>query len=400
MRIAYLHYLYGRQDGTRDRTRNFLDAIRGLGHEVEMRGLNLAPPEPGRNGDGEADPTARQVLRAALKKRFGRYLHEPKDLLWNARYLRRELEVLRELQPDVVMVRPLSLIVSPAISTRRLGLPLVLEIHAPISELRQLRQYVHLPVVDRWAEGFRLRRAQAITTVSTSLRDHLVSRYGLPQKKFVVTPNGTHPERFSRQVPPDPELAPRLLGEGEEKNVVVGFTGSFQAWHGAALLARMTQRVAAAEERARFLFVGDGPGAGELRRETDRLGERAILTGWLAHDRMPGLVSLLDIGVLPESDFYRCPLKLLEWMAAGLAIVVPRHGPIEEMIEEDVEGLFFTPGDEDGLVDAVRRLIGDPELRSRLGAAAARRVAETMTWRHSAERAVEACELALRRFKS
>lgn len=390
MRIAYLHYLFSRQDGTRDRTRQFLDAIRGLGHEVEMRGLNLAPVETA-SADGTPPPLWLR-LRGALKRRLGRYLHDPKDILWNPRYLRRELAVLSELEPDVVMVRPMSLLVSMISSTRRLGLPLVLEIHAPSAERRQQAHYVHLPWIDTWAERYRLRHADAITTVSSSLRDHLVERYGLPVDKFQVVHNGADPARFHPQSAKDPEMSQALAG-----GPVIGFTGSFQAWHGAALLARMVRKVARERPEARFLFVGDGPGAGELRAATGELGERAIFTGWLAHERMPGLVATLDIGILPESDFYRCPLKLLEWMAAGLAVVVPRYAPLLELVEEDVEGLFFDPGDEDGLIRAVLRLLDDPELRQRLGRAAAERVATSLTWPDSARSAVAACELAIAR---
>ncbi len=396
MRIAYLHYLYGTRDGTRDRTRHFLDAVRSLGHEVTVHGLNLAPPQPSSGPAGGAVPLASRV-RATLRKHLGRYLHEPKDLLWNFRYLRRELDVLRRIALDrgtldAVIVRPLSLIVSAPIAARRLGLPLVLEVHAPIAELRLLREYLHFPGIDTWAEGFRLRRADAVTTVSGPLRDHLAARYHLPPEKFVVVPNGADPARFHPQAPRDPEFQAALAG-----GPVIGFTGSFQEWHGAALLAKMVSEVAAARPATRFLFVGDGPGASELRAATTALGARAIFTGWLAHERMPGLVRTLDIGVLPEADFYRCPLKLLEWMAAGTAVVVPRYAPLVELVEADREGVFFTPRDADDLIRAVLRLVDDPALRQQLGQAAAHRVATTMTWPDSARRLVAACELAITR---
>ncbi len=390
MRIAYLHYLFGRQDGTRDRTRHFLDAIRGLGHQVEMRGLNLAPVEPAA-ADGVSPPLWLR-LRGTLKRHLGRYLHDPKDIFWNLRYLRRGLAVLRQLEPDVVIVRPMSLLISMIAATRRLGLPLVLEVHAPSAERRQQAHYAHLPWIDTWAERYRLRRADAITTVSSSLRDHLAERYTLPHDKFKVVHNGADPKRFHPQGAKDPEMSQALAG-----GPVIGFTGSFQAWHGAALLARMVREVARVRPEARFLFVGDGPGASELRTATAELGERAIFTGWLDHARMPGLVSTLDIGILPESDFYRCPLKLLEWMAAGLAVVVPRYAPLHELIEEDVSGLFFAPGDEEGLIRAVLRLVDEPELRQRLGRAATERVATSLTWPDSARSAVAACELAIAR---
>lgn len=388
MKIAYVHYLYGRFDGTRDRTRHFTDAIRELGHEVEVFGLNLAGT-PGDPADAGGEKTLRARIRAALKRRFSRYLHEPKEILWNRRYGRREREVLSAYEPDVVVCRPTSLGISILKTTRKLDLPLVFEIHAPRAERKHLDRYTHIPFASRWMEEKRLREADAVTTVSTPLTEHLVDLYDIPREKFVVVPNGVELDRFHPGVAPDPEVRSRL-GDGP----VVGFVGSFQEWHGTGLLTRMIQRVAAARPEARFLLVGEGPTADEVRAAVEPLGERVLFLGWTAHERMPAITASLDVGVLPEADFYRCPLKLVEWMAAGCAVVVPRYAPLVELVEDGREGLFFAPGVEDQFTAAVDRLIAEREFARRLGAAASEKAHTSMSWQKSAEKASAACELA------
>lgn len=393
MRITYIHYLYGRFDGTRDRTRHFTDAVRALGHEIEVFGLNLVPPPPADRPAGTQPPFSER-LRTTLRRHLGRYLHEPKEIYWNLRYRPLETEVIERTRPEVVIVRPSGLGISVIGAAKQLDVPLIFEIHAPRAERDHMARYLHVPWISRWMEVHRLRRADAVTTVSTSLSEYFVGLYGLPREKFVVVPNGVELDRFHPQVEPDAEVRQRL-GEGP----VVGFVGSFQEWHGTGLLVRMIEKVAATHPQARFLLVGEGHTAAEVRAAVAPLGEKVLFLGWTPHERMAGIVAAIDVGVLPEADFYRCPLKLVEWMAAGCGVVVPRYAPLSELVEEGEEGLFFAPRDEAGFVAAVSRLIDDPELCQKLGAAASHRAHTTMSWRASAERAASACELAIARHR-
>ncbi len=384
MHVSYLHYLYGR-DTALNHVRQFAEAARELGHRIDVHAMNLAPPPA--SGGGEVGLVGR--LRQAVKRRFGRFLHDPKELLWNPRYMRKELALLSAERPDVLLVRNHDLGVSCVPVARRLGLPLVLEVNAPAEEARRYyREYLHLSWFQEWCSRYKSRRADAIVVVSQALADYLTERYDVDPERLSVVANGADVERFRPDTPaelvPDPD-APR-----------VGFVGSFQQFHGLGLLAGMARAVAAARPRTRFLFVGGGAGAEELRRDLE-LGERAMFTGRVPHGRVPGLVASLDIGVIAEAAPYQCPLKLIELMAAGRAIAGPRYGPLEDLVEHGVEALLFEPRDQDALVARVLELIDDPELRRNLGRAAARRVRQSLTWEDNARRVLAACDRARRR---
>jgi glycosyltransferase involved in cell wall biosynthesis len=118
--------------------------------------------------------------------------------------------------------------------------------------------------------------------------------------------------------------------------------------------------------------------------------------GRVPHERVPGLVGALDIGVMPESNFYGSPLKVIEWMAAAKAVVAPRYGPLVEVIDDGEHGLLFTPRDVEHLVAQVLRLVDEPALRAQVGARAAARVTRSLTWEHNAQRVLAACEEASR----
>jgi len=386
MRIAYLHYLCG-EDTALNHVQQFAAAVRALGHDIAVHAMNLAGSVEG----SAASPATR--LRATLKRHAGWLLHEPKELLWNALYVGKELRLLRSAPPDALLVRDHLLTASCVPVARRLGLPLVLEVNAPADESRlYMDEYLHLPWLPEWLEGWKLRRADAVTVVSSSLKDHLVRRYRVTPEKIAVVPNGADLELFRPDYPAD-----AVVQCADSSGPVIGFVGSFQKWHGTGLLASVLTTVAQVRPAARFLLVGDGPEASTLRHALAPLGDRVLFTGMVAHERIPGLVASLDIGVLPEADFYRCPLKVIEWMAAGKAVVAPRYAPLQDLMEDGVHGLLFPPRDGEALTQAVLRLVDDAVLRQALGAAAAARARTSLSWEHNARRVLATCEAAVQR---
>lgn len=397
MRVAYLHYLYG-EDTALHHVRQFAAAARRLGAQVDVHAMNLAPPDVGDGGDGGdggagGGGTRSARLRRALKRRWGRYLHEPKEVVWNARYLRRETALLRAARPDVVLVRDHALTASAVVAAARLDLPLVLELNAPARELAlYFGEYFHYPLLPEWIEGWKLRRAGAVTAVSAALKDFLLARHALREESVTVVPNGADLAAFHPGVPPDAEVRAAFGGRP-----VVGFAGSFQAFHGAGLLAEMTLRVAAARPAACFLFVGDGPEAAAVRARTAPLGERVRFTGRVPHERVPALVAAFDVGVLPETAFYASPLKVMEWMAAGRAVAAPAYGTVREILDDGATGLLFPPRDLDALVAAVLLLVDRPGLRHTLGQAAAARARAALSWDHNAGLVLAVCARAAAR---
>ena len=386
LRIAYLHYLFG-ADTALGHVEQFAAAARRLGHQVDVRAMNLAPPDSHGNGDTQS------TLRGALKRRFSRYLHEPKELFWNARYLAKETKLLSSLEPDVLLVRNQGFVASCAFVGRRLGIPMVLEMNAPVEESSlYFDEYAHVPWVPVQLERLKVRRADAITVVSSALKRHVIERYGAAPEKIVVVPNGADHDLFRSDRPPDLEIANGRPG------VVIGFVGSFRKWHGTRLLTEMIRAVGALRPSARFVLVGDGPEAADVKRLIAELGDRVMWMGRVPHARVPGLVASLDIGVMPESNFYGSPLKVIEWMAAARAVVAPDYAPLREVIDDGVHGLLFPPGDASALTARVIQLIDHPFLRESLGWAAAARVRAELSWAENARRVLLACHAARERF--
>ncbi|TIY10986.1 MAG: glycosyltransferase family 4 protein, partial [Mesorhizobium sp.] len=91
--------------------------------------------------------------------------------------------------------------------------------------------------------------------------------------------------------------------------------------------------------------------------------------GWVGPDEVASLIASADILVLP-SFAENLPVSVIEGMAAGLAVVTTPVGAVEDIITNEESGLLVPPGDVAALTEALTRLVENPALRARLGAAA------------------------------
>ncbi len=120
----------------------------------------------------------------------------------------------------------------------------------------------------------------------------------------------------------------------------------------------------------RATLAGDGDIAAARKKAAEMgIADRIALPGWVDGERVAELIATADILVLP-SFIENLPLSIIEGMASGLAVVATPVGAVEDIVHDGKTGLLVQPGDVDGLADALARLVGDRELRQRLGAAA------------------------------
>jgi glycosyltransferase involved in cell wall biosynthesis len=379
MKIAYFHYLYG-QDTALNHVRQFAEAVRGLGHTISVHAMNLAPSDNGR---------IRNRIRRSLKKSLSRYLHEIKELWWNPRYIVRELDVVRQEKPDVILSRTGLLTASCLAVAKWSGKPLVLEVNSPACESAMyLDQYLHIPWVGEWLEGLTVRRAAEVIVVSDALGQYLKSRHNIGSNKITVNHNGADCEKFH------PGLnGSRMRGQlGLDDKKVVGFVGSLHRWRGPDFFIAVMQRVGKISG-VTFLLVGDGPEWKKFQQKLlmVELKDNVVFVGRVPHESIPEYLAAMDVAFVPESSFYMSPLKLIEFMAAGVPTVSPRYKAIEELVSDGQNGFLFSPQDVDGAVHCITSALAEDNKRQKIGIAAACKVRRNLTWRHNAERVISAC---------
>src|SRR5260370_484465 len=149
-------------------------------------------------------------------------------------------------------------------------------------------------------------------------------------------------------------------------------------WHGVADRLAASARTSAPrrEPAPVLLLVGAGPEEEALRRRataSDLTGQ-VVFTGAQSHDAIPALVRRFDVAVAPYRpmpNFYFHPLKIVEYLAAGVPVVYSDQGDLREMV--GAAGLAYAPGSLDHLADRLTRLMNDHVLRRDLARAAMRR---------------------------
>jgi len=161
------------------------------------------------------------------------------------------------------------------------------------------------------------------------------------------------------------------LGVGDDGLVVVT-VANLRAQKDYPTMLQAARRLADAGEPVHFVSVGQGPLAGQLEAERDRLGlgERFRFLGY-REDPIRVLVAA-DVFCL-SSRFEGLPISMLEAMAAGLPVVATRVGGVPSVITDGREGRLVPAGDPAALAAAVAEM-GEPELRGHRAAAAGERV--------------------------
>ncbi len=277
-------------------------------------------------------------------------LVDPRELL----RVRRHLQAVR---PDVVHTHLTVADVLGGLAARSLHLPCISTLHADSwggSRADRLRAQV----------SARVRRhcTDAVVAVSESARSAYLAAAGDAPDHVTVVHNGI----VDRSRPGSGRTVRRELGIAPEELVVTSLSRlrpekNFEASIDAVrlLLARFP--------RLRLVIVGDGPAEATVRRHAEPLGGAVILTGH--RDDTMAVLDATDVLIHP-SHFDAFPTALLEAMAASVPVVATATGGMLEIVRQDVTGrLVDPPPSGAAFAAALTPLLGDRELRLRLGTA-------------------------------
>ena len=263
-------------------------------------------------------------------------------------------------------------------TARRLGVPFVLEVNAPLVAEARTHRSDTLGPDDSSIEAELLDAADLVITVSTVLADWVASQRAAPT---ITIPNGFEPAWFpepARTSAPNPALV---------------FIGHPKPWHGADRLIDLLVSLARQGRYPELLVIGGGPGADQLRARADGagVGDRLKITGALPPPDASSLLRRGGIGLAPyrrHDPFYFCPLKVIDYLAAGLPIVATDQGDIAQLVGN--AGVVVDPDDDTAFAAVVASLLDDADRRAAMGRSGRAMAMAEMTWHHVGARTAAA----------
>lgn len=359
------------------RARALRDALRSLGHDV----VAVARDAGGRGdqavvdgyrrhtGPGMAHP-ARRVVRDAGRLVYGRV------------HGRRLIEAVRRHSPDVIVETHVAFSVGGAHAAAVTGVPLVIDDLAPRWEEATFGVGLGWAADGVWRRV--TGRARLLVAVNGPIRAELTPDVD-DASKLIVVGNGYDPTWARRG---RLRTATRAeLGIADDA-LVFAFVGSFLAWHRADLLVAALARADIARPW-HLLLIGDGPCRADVEQVVRHhdLTDRVTFTGQVPSAEVAAHLRAVDVAVLPATNPYGNPMKLVEYLALGTTVVAPDQDTVTELCTHDDSAWLFKPGSVDALASALRTVAHDAALSRRLARAAAETAAD-LTWGRQAERLV------------
>jgi glycosyltransferase involved in cell wall biosynthesis len=419
MKILYHHRTQG-QGAEGNHIREVVKALRGQGHQVDVLsppGVDpfhevtassavILSPEARFTREARRGPKDRQALVQAIPRpkrarndslirnllktaaaAMPQACFECAEIAYNTYSSRKLNAYLKANAPELIYERYAFFCRAPSRISQRLGIPHILEVNE-ISGIKRQRSQTMVGLCGRYEQEI-FRNVSAIVVVSDFLKNELTAR-GIGPDKITVMPNAINPEDF------DPKIDVSLLRKSLslESKTVITFVGMFSSWDRLDVMISAFARVKKSCPDAHLIMVGEGIQRPGLMEQTKEMGlaDQISFTGKVSRTDVPRYIALADICVLFGSNPFGSPMALFEYMAMGKPVVAPGYGPVTSIVEHGIQGLIFTPDNQQQFVNQVIELASHREKRQAMGAAARARIEGQFTWENNARKIMDIYE--------
>ena len=390
MNVLYYCREYFVRYGARTHAREFFAALQKHERVSAAKVIGGAQEDVGFNDKdqfGRQRPQSRFFSALDRYKRVVRYLI-PKKVLTDLL-----IEAARDFQCDVIIAR-LGGIHNPDYRRVRKALPnvsLCFEINAAHFDEAYSQFWLRNTLQRLEVRNFEI--ADSVTVVSTYLRDYLVER-GMAKAKILVNHNGVDADLF-RPKELDPESRP-ILQKIPDNAFVLGYVGGMEAFRRLPLLIRQVAELRQSGYEDLFLLIV-GSGRDEavidqaIAEQGTALQDSVLRTGWISHHIVPSLLTRVNVALFPYTNPYCSPLKLFEYLGAGLACIGPDTPAVREVFTHNVH-LLLAAQDGSNFKQHVIDLHADPGRARAIATRGQELVLSKYTWRENVNRVLSHIE--------
>lgn len=373
MKILYHHRVASR-DGQFVHIDAIIRVLRSKGHEVII--VSPGVSESSNFGDSGGWVTTLRRLLPAFCSELLEFFYCFYDFF-------KLCSAIRKHQPDAIYERYNLFLPSGIWAKQLFGLPLVLEVNSPLFNERSDYGGLSLAMLARWSEIYTWRNADHIVPVTHVLATYLHDA-GIQPQQITVIPNGIHQSQLEH------DFSPAVLSNQRKpvfkEATVIGFVGFCREWH---RLDAVIETIANLNNpKLHLIIVGDGPVLDSLKKQAEayKLTQQIHFPGLVSRKELPVWLAQIDIALQPAVTPWCSPLKMMEYLASGKAIIAPNSENIRELLAHGHNALLFQDGNMDGMLDAITFLTQHPALSKQLGLAARQTITDlSLTWEHNGE---------------
>lgn len=317
------------------------------------------------------------------------------SIIYNFRSLRLAKKILLEIQPINFIYHLLhDFNFSAALIKREFGIPLFVHADGVQRWIKKHWGKLYFDSLIKWAEEILWISSDKIFTVSSNLKKLLID-FGAPENKIIINPNGFDPSIFHPNIDSS-EVKEKL---GLDGKFVVGFSGTFEMYHGITYLAKAIKTVSKRIPEVVFLFVGDGSYRSYLDEivKQDNVQKNTIITGFLPFEVVPKYLSICNVLVSPGinnpdgTEFFNSPIKNFEYMGLRKPIVATAVGQQKEIFIDKWNALLVEEKNPEAIVEAIWTLYKNPDLAEKIAINAYNDGISKHTWRHRAQNLLNVC---------
>ncbi|MUH73687.1 glycosyltransferase family 4 protein [Psychrosphaera haliotis] len=377
MKILY-HHRIASKDGQFVHVEELTNALLEQGHE-----LKFVAPQVNEQSDFGHDGGFVSKLKAALPA----FIYELLELTYSIWVFIKLAVAIKQFKPEFIYERYNLYQPAGIWASKLFNVPLILEVNAPLVEERSRYSGLALKWLAKKVENYTWRGADHCLPVTNVLADHLRDA-GVAENKITVVHNGV------RQPFIDEMLASPI--DLEKDNIVIGFTGFINPWHG------MDKAIEAIAEHKhlplKLVCIGDGTILPELKQQAADLGiaDKVEFKGLVTRDKVLDFVKEFDISLQPDVTAYASPLKMFEYMAVGSLIIAPRTPNIEEILSDDT-AVFFEKGNQQSfkasLNEAIENYVNYKHKREAVKQSV---INKGFVWHENSKRVVEIAQVLIK----
>jgi glycosyltransferase involved in cell wall biosynthesis len=364
--------------GYTTRTHEVIRALRSISPEVHVM-TRPGYPWDRRDRLADADGTETSVAGVPYK-----HVGSPTNLRPVLQYaLQAAQPVIQEaMRHRVAVIHAASNHVNalPALlAARHLGVPFQYEMRG-LWELTRISRIPHYERHHGFRQGLELEglvasHADRLFVISEQLGRFAHERWGIDRDRMLLLPNCVEPERFA------------LLSPAEVEPNTIGYAGSLVAYEGLDTLVEAVALLREHGVRANVNIIGDGEARAALEEEVRRFGLSDCIRffGRMLPQEAQETLSRCALVCIPRKPFKVCeivpPIKLVEAMAMGKAVIVPDLPVFRDEMGAQPAGWFFKAGDAADLAKVIETALSDRATLRALGERAKEYAAKHRCWR-------------------